>query len=293
MLFKVLTSSFLNLSDLSSIDLVSIINSDITNPVLKDKSIGLLFEKHSTRTRLSFSVGIQNLGGNIIDIKFEELNISRDESFEDTFRAMDCYLDGLVYRTSDHQKLVQASHYFKKPIINALSDLSHPCQILSDLLTLKEHFGSFKNQILWMGDMNNVCFSLVEAAKLFQDINLIICTPLFVSTKKNWEVSSNISIVSSLDNVDLYNVNCVMTDVFLSMNDENNHEKVDQLKPYKVTSDLMSKTSTNSVFMHCLPAKVGIEVSEDVFRSQKSIVWKQARNRMIAQKKLLHFIYHK
>ena len=293
MLFKVLTSSFLNLSDLSSIDLVSIIYSDITNPVLKDKSIGLLFEKHSTRTRLSFSVGIQNLGGNIIDIKFEELNISRDESFEDTFRAMDCYLDGLVYRTSDHQKLVQASHYFKKPIINALSDLSHPCQILSDLLTLKEHFGSFKNQILWMGDMNNVCFSLVEAAKLFQDINLIICTPLFVSTKKNWEVSSNISIVSSLDNVDLYNVNCVMTDVFLSMNDENNHEKVDQLKPYKVTSDLMSKTSTNSVFMHCLPAKVGIEVSEDVFRSQKSIVWKQARNRMIAQKKLLHFIYHK
>ena len=285
-----MSKNFFNISDFTKKDLLNILTIDTINNRLQNKNIGLIFEKYSTRTRLSFSVGIQNLGGNIIDIKFEELNISRDESFEDTFRAMDCYLDGLVYRTSDHQKLVQASHYFKKPIINALSDLSHPCQILSDLLTLKEHFGSFKNQILWMGDMNNVCFSLVEAAKLFQDINLIICTPLFVSTKKNWEVSSNISIVSSLDNVDLYNVNCVMTDVFLSMNDENNHEKVDQLKPYKVTSDLMSKTSTNSVFMHCLPAKVGIEVSEDVFRSQKSIVWKQARNRMIAQKKLLTIV---
>lgn len=293
MLFKVLINSFLNLSDLSSEDLVSIINSDIDNSVLKNQSVGLLFEKQSTRTRLSFSVGIQNLGGSIIDIKFEELNISRDESFEDTFRAMNCYLDGLVYRTNDHQKLVQASQFFKKPIINALSDLSHPCQILSDLLTLKEHFGSFKNQILWMGDMNNVCFSLVEAAKLFQDINLIICTPLSISKKKYWELSSNISIVSSLDNVDLDSVNCVMTDVFLSMNDEDNHEKVAQLKPYIVNSDLMSKTSSNSVFMHCLPAKVGIEVSEDVFKSQKSIVWKQARNRMVAQKKLLHFIYHK
>ena len=111
---------------------------------LQNKNIGLLFEKYSTRTRLSFAVGISDLGGNVIDIRLDDLNISRNESFEDTFRAMDCYLDGLIYRTSDHQKLVEAAKYFNKPIINALSDISHPCQALSDLFTIQEHFNSLE-----------------------------------------------------------------------------------------------------------------------------------------------------
>ena len=129
---------FLNISDLTRKDIFTILDESEDSNILQNKSIGLLLEKYSTRTRLSFSVGISNLGGNVIDIKFEELNISREESFEDTFRAMDCYLDGLVYRTDLHQKLITASKYFNKPIINALSDHSHPCQIISDLLTLKE-----------------------------------------------------------------------------------------------------------------------------------------------------------
>ena len=283
--------NFFNISDLSQDQIFTILKNDKKTKDLQNRSIGLLFEKYSTRTRLSFAVGISSLGGNCIDIKFEELNFSRDESFEDTFRAMDCYLDGLIYRTNDHKKLIHASKYFNKPIINALSDLSHPCQILSDIFTLHENFGSLKCHILWMGDMNNVCFSLVEAVNLIEDLKLTICTPEIISNQKNWQFNSNISIVNDLQDLDLQSINCVMTDVFISMNDKDSREKILLLKPYSVDNDLMVKTASNSVFMHCLPAKVGYEVSEELFRSSKSIVWKQAYNRMVSQKKLLQFMY--
>ena len=284
-------NNLFNISDLSKNDLLSIISMQDDPNALEGKNIGLIFEKYSTRTRLSFSVGINHLKGNSIDIKFEELNISRDESFEDTFKAINCYLDGLVYRTNSHQKLINASQYFQKPIINALSDQSHPCQIISDIFTINEHFGSLKCHILWMGDMNNVCFSLVEAVNLIEDLKLTICTPAVISQINKWNLGQSISIVNSTDEVDLNSVNCVMTDVFISMNDNLDQNKINLLKSYGVNSELMSKTMSDSVFMHCLPAKIGLEVSEEVFRSAKSIVWKQAYNRMIAQQKLLQFIY--
>lgn len=283
--------NFFQISNLSK-DFISVIfDTNVYSNILEGKNIGLLFEKYSTRTRLSFTVGINNMGGNCVDLRFSELNISRQESFEDTFRAFNCYLDGLVFRTNDHQKLITASQYFDKPIINALSDISHPCQILSDLLTLKEHFGSLDVHILWMGDMNNVTYSLVEAANLIEEIRLTICTPEQISSPINWKMNSNIEIVSNLESIDLGEVNCVMTDVFISMNDQESEDKIALLKPYCVTSELMAKTATDSIFMHCLPAKVGLEVSEEVFRSSKSIVWRQAYNRMVAQQKLLQFIY--
>ena len=284
-------NNFFNISDLSNQQIFTILKNNENIKILQNKSIGLLFEKYSTRTRISFAVGISSLGGNGVEIKFQDLNISRDESFEDTFRAMDCYLDGLVYRTNDHKKLTQASLYFKKPIINALSDKSHPCQILSDLLTLQEHFGSLNCQILWMGDMNNVCYSLVEAANIIEELSLTICSPKSITSKNNWLLNNNISIVNSLKDVNLKSVNCVMTDVFVSMNDLDSDGKVEELKSYSVTADLMSKTNNKTIFMHCLPAKLGFEVSEEVFQSPQSIVWRQAYNRMVAQKKLLHFIY--
>ena len=283
--------NFFQISDLSKDHINTILSVETVIKNLLGRNIGLLFEKYSTRTRLSFSVGIHNMGGNCVDLRFPELNISREESFEDTFRAFNCYLDGLIYRTTDHQKLITASQYFDKPIINALSDISHPCQILSDLLTLKEHFGSLNVHILWMGDMNNVTFSLVEAANLIDEIKLTICAPEQISSSIKWKMNSNIEIVSSLENVDLGKVNCVMTDVFISMNDKDSDEKISLLKPYSVTSELMAKTASSSIFMHCLPAKIGLEVSEEVFRSSKSIVWRQAYNRMVAQQKLLQFIY--
>ena len=286
-----MSNNFFNISDLTIDQINKILFISNNSKILQNKNIGLLFEKYSTRTRLSFSVGIHNMGGNCVDLRFSELNISREESFEDTFRAFNCYLDGLIYRTTDHQKLITASQYFDKPIINALSDVSHPCQILSDLLTLKEHFGSLDVHILWMGDMNNVTYSLVEAANLIEEIKLTICSPEQISSKIDWKMNSNIEVVSSVESIDLGSVNCVMTDVFISMNDKDSDEKISLLKPYCVTSELMTKTASDSIFMHCLPAKVGLEVSEEVFRSSKSIVWKQAYNRMVAQQKLLQFIY--
>ncbi len=283
--------SILNVSDLNFKEINRIISLDYQNNFLNGKNIGLIFEKPSTRTRLSFSVGINQLGGNFIDIKFNELNLSRDESFEDTFRALNCYLDGLIYRTTNHNNLIEAKKFFDKPIINALSDKSHPCQAISDLLTLKEHFNTFDLNILWMGDMNNVCFSLVEAAYLIDEINLVICTPEAISKNTQWVTASNILIINNIKDIDLKSINCVMTDVFVSMNDKDGEEKVSLLQSYSVNNDLMSKTAFNSIFMHCLPAKVGYEVTEEVLRGPKSIVWKQAYNRMVAQKKLLQFIY--
>ncbi len=282
--------NFFNISDFSSELLRKITNNQIEQKSLKGKNIGLLFEKYSTRTRLSFQVGISQINGNVISIRFEDLNISRDESFEDTFLAMNCYLDGLVYRTADHNKLIKASNYFKKPIINALSDLSHPCQILSDLYTLNEKFSSLNINILWMGDMNNVCYSLVEATNMITELNLTICTPKEISDKIKWQLGSSIKVVNNINDININSINCVMTDVFISMNDKDSKSKINLLKPYCVNSELMSSTSSDSVFMHCLPAKVGLEVSEDVFRGQKSIVWKQAQNRMIAQKNMLQVI---
>jgi ornithine carbamoyltransferase len=283
--------NFLNISDLSSQNLRDILNLENNNSnFLKNKSIGMIFEKYSTRTRLSFNVGISQLGGNSVDIKFEELNISRDESFEDTFKAMSCYLDGLVYRTSNHNKLIKASKYFNKPIINALSDLSHPCQALSDLYTLKEIFNSLDVSVLWMGDMNNVCFSLVEVANLIEEFKLTICSPKEISENLKWSTKNNINIVNKISDIDLSSIQCVMTDVFISMNDHENEAKVNLLKDYIVNDDLITKTNKDSIFMHCLPAKVGFEVTKSVFESSKSIVWRQAYNRMIAQKKLLQFI---
>ena len=283
--------NFFQISDLSKDDIIEILNIKVSLNKLSNKNIGLLFEKYSTRTRLSFSVGINNLGGNFVDLKLSELNISRKESFEDTLRAFNCYLDGLIFRTTDHKKLINAAQFFEKPIINALSDVSHPCQIISDLLTIKEQLGSLDVHILWMGDMNNVTYSLVEAANLIEEIKLTICAPEQISSSINWKMNSNIEVVSSLEKVDLGKVNCVMTDVFISMNDKDSDEKISLLKPYSVTSELMAKTAFDSIFMHCLPAKVGLEVSEEVFRSPKSIVWRQAYNRMVAQQKLLQFIY--
>ena len=282
--------SFLNISDLTLDELKNIINVKTDENNLEGINIGLLFEKPSTRTRLSFIAGISNLGGKPIEIRFEDLNISRDESFEDTFKAMNCYLDGLIYRTTDHKRLNKASKFFSKPIINALSDISHPCQTIGDLLTLKENFGSLNLNILWMGDMNNVCYSLVESVNLISDLKLIICSPTSITQTNNWKMGSNITVTDNLDKIDFKNINCVMTDVFISMNDKESQKKVEILKPYSVTTELMSKTPANCIFMHCLPAKVGLEVSEEVFKSDKSIVWRQAFNRMIAQNNMLQLM---
>jgi len=288
--------NLLNISDLSKDDFNSILSfaSSIkpnTENCLKNKNIGLIFEKNSTRTRLSFQVGINQLQGKYIDIKLEELNLQRVESFEDTFEIMSCYLDALVFRTTNHEKLKLASKYFKKPIINALSDISHPCQAISDIYTLKEHFqkeDGFK--IVWCGDLNNVIFSLLETMKYLTSSKIDIFTDkkIYEKNYENFLNLDNISYHFEIDDKILSSADCIMTDVFNSMNDKDDKEAL--LKRFMVDQELMNKTSGNAVFMHCLPAKIGSEVSNDVIKGSKSIVLKQAKNRMVAQRGIMKWL---
>ena len=288
--------NLLNISDLSKEDFNSILSfaSSIkpnTEDCLKNKNIGLIFEKNSTRTRLSFQVGINQLQGKYIDIKLEDLNLQRIESFEDTFEIMSCYLDALVFRTTNHKKLKKASKYFDKPIINALSDISHPCQAISDIYTLKEHFqkdDGFK--IVWCGDLNNVLFSLLESMKYLSSSKIDIFTDKKIYEKncENFLNLDNISYHFEIDDKILGSADCVMTDVFNSMNDKEDKETL--LKKFKVDQELMKKTSEKAVFMHCLPAKIDSEVSNDVLKGSKSIVLKQAKNRLVAQRGIMKWL---
>ena len=288
--------SLLNISDLNQNDFDNILQfaddlNNETEQILTNKNIGLIFEKNSTRTRLSFQVGINQLDGNYIDVRFEELNLNRFESYEDTFEVMSCYLDYLVFRTTDHKKLDLAHKFFKKPIINALSDLSHPCQAISDLYTLKENFGSINNlNIVWMGDMNNVLFSLLEVISFTKNTKVDVFTDeaIYSHNKDSFNLNKNINFHFNINEEIIAKANCIMTDVFTSMNDKEDKENL--LSKFQVNDDIMSLTDKKSVFMHCLPAKIGSEVSEGVIKGEKSIVLAQARNRLVAQKGILKWL---
>ena len=288
--------NLLNISDLSKNDFDSILNlaksiKPYNEDCLKNKNIGLIFEKNSTRTRLSFQVGIKQLQGNYIDINLDQLNLNRFESFEDTFEIMSCYLDCLVFRTTDHKKLEIAKKYFSKPIINALSDMSHPCQAISDIYTLQQHFGSADNlNIVWMGDINNVLFSLIETINFLENTKINICTDrkIFDKHQFNYKNNKNVNFYYDVDLNILKNADCVMTDVFNSMNDKEDKEIL--LKKFQVNKEIMSNTKSSSVFMHCLPAKIGSEVTQEVIKGPKSITLKQAQNRMVAQRGILKWL---
>ena len=289
--------NLLNISDLTRKDIDQILDyafrlREKNSDDLKNKNIGLIFEKYSTRTRLSFQVGISQLNGNPIDIKFEELNLQRVESFDDTFKVLSLYLDAIVFRTDDHLKLINASKAFNKPIINGLSDISHPCQIISDLFTIKDHFNHLENlSISWFGDMNNVLFSYFELLALFPEIKLNVFThkDIYVNKKIKFPISQNINFYFDLNSKIIRQSDCIMTDVFTSMNDvDTTKEKI--LKPFQVNKKIMDLTKSTCIFMHCLPANKGAEVTEDVLNSDKSIVMKLAKNRLISQKGIMKWL---
>ena len=288
--------SLLNISELSKNDFYNILDySDILKSnldnCLKNKNIGLIFEKISTRTRLSFQVGINQLQGNFVDIRLEDLNLNRFESLEDTFEVMACYLDCLVIRTTDHKKLELAKKFFKKPIINALSDLSHPCQAISDIFTIKEYFGRLNDiNILWMGDINNVLISLIETLDFLENVKIDIFTDesIYTNYKRTLNKFDKIKVHFKINNEILRSADCIMTDVFNSMNDKNDKEPL--LKKFQVNKNIMSELPTNSVFMHCLPAKIDSEVTLDVIKGNQSIVMQQAKNRMVAQRGILKWL---
>ena len=285
---------FLNLSDFSSSEAESLLqealslknNKDNNNP-LKGKYLALIFEKESTRTRVSFEVGMTQLGGKAGFLSTSDLQLGRGELIEDTARVISSMADAVVLRTISHETLNLFADHSSVPVINGLTNLSHPCQLLADLLTFYECKGEIRDaKVTWVGDYNNVCFSYVEASKLFQ-FNLEIACPktYWPSTEVMQETGATFTedLKAAVKESDL-----ITTDVWVSMGDEVDSEnRIKEFNPYQVSPAVMDLAKTEAIFLHCLPAIRGQEVSEDMLEDPRSKVWVQAENRLHAQKALL------
>jgi len=288
-----MNTNFLDLDDFSADELEAILESSLklksessSAKPLEGKYLGLIFEKPSTRTRVSFEVAMSQLGGNASFLSINDLQLGRGEPIKDTARVLSSMVDGLVLRTLEHKTIVEFANNSSVPVINGLSDRSHPCQLLADILTFHEKRGSIKGKkVTWFGDFNNVCFSYAQAADLFEFEFWVACPKEYIPDSgfkfKNTIFTSSIS--DAAKNSDL-----ISTDVWVSMGDENETEKrVDAFSNFQVNEQVLDLAKTDVVFLHCLPAVRGNEISSTLFEDPRSYVFTQAENRLHAQKGLL------
>ena len=270
---------------------------DLGKP-LSGKTIALLFTKPSTRTRVSFEVGIYQLGGNSLFFQEKELQVSRGEDAKDTARTLSKYVDGVIVRNHSHSWLKEFAHYASVPVINALTNMSHPCQILSDIFTLYEHYGENMNdlKIAYVGDGNNVCNTLMVGAGMF-GLKLFVATPEGYEPNANYYKKALEFTIESGGKVEVTNdpieavkdADIVYTDVWVSMGEEG--KSVDVFLPYQVNEKLLSNAKDSVRVMHCLPAKKGQEITEDVFEKNAEFIFTQAENRLHTQKVLMEFLF--
>ena len=258
----------------------------------KDKTLGLIFEKQSLRTRLSFNVGMQKLGGSVLELQSKDIGFdNKREKAEDVLNVLSQYIDCIMIRNNNHKQIVNLSKENILPIINGLTEYSHPCQILGDFLTLQENFTNYKNiSVAWIGDYNNVLRSLIHLQNIYNfKLNVVVPNQIFKHYKNEFSKYENKNLKYCPDPIlGTKHSNCIMTDVFTSMNDTENKENI--LSKFQVNDKIMSMTDHKSVFMHCLPAKIGSEVTVDVIKGKKSIVLTQAKNRLVAQKGILKWL---
>ena len=261
--------------------------------ILNNKSLGLLFEKESTRTRVSFNIGMQKLGGNVIELDSKKIGFGKRESASDVLQALSQYIDVLMIRNNSHEELVQCATYNKISIINGLSNYSHPCQVLSDIFTITEKLGKIENkQVTWLGDFNNVLTSLIHAAEIFNfKLNILIPKKIMEMAKKKLDNKKlvNSNFCYDFDKA-LKNSDCVMTDTWISMGEKKSQSKLKMLKKFQVNDIIMKKAKKQAIFMHCLPAHRNEEVTDSVIDSNKSLVWEQAKNRMYVQQSILYYL---
>ena len=260
------------------------------NPILKNKTLAMIFEKPSTRTRVSFETGMFQLGGHSITLSKNDLQLSRGETIGDTARALSRYVDVIMARVYEHETLELLSENSSVPVINGLSNSYHPCQILADLMTIKEHKKKFKKiKIAWIGDGNNVCNSLIfGCAKL--KIKISIATPngfepssVAVSTAK---LHTDIQLTNEPKDA-IVDADVVMTDTFVSIHNNEKDRLKKFLPKFQVNTTLMKQAKEDAIFLHCLPAKRDQEVTSDVIDGPQSVVWDEAENRLHVQKALL------
>jgi len=257
---------------------------------LKGKTLAMLFEKPSTRTRVSFQVGMQQLGGSVVSLSPQDTQIGRGESIEDTARVLSRYVDAIMIRTAAPEKMRDLAKHATVPVINGLTDESHPCQIMADILTFEERKGSIKNAVVaWSGDGNNVAVSWIHAAAQF-GFELRLACPATLQPSGSvlaWAKNKGANVSVGTDpSAAVKDADCVITDTWVSMGDDaaNKHN---ELAPFQVNESLMKNAKADAVFMHCLPAHRGEEVTAAVIDGPQSVVWDEAENRLHAQKGVL------
>ncbi len=256
------------------------------------KTLGLIFEKASTRTRVAFEVAITQMGGSSLFLTTDDSQIGRGEPIADTARVLSRLVDCLAIRTFSHSTLEQFAEYSQVPVINALSDDFHPCQLLADMQTFIEHRGSIVGKrVAWVGDGNNMCQSYINAAKVF-DFELHIATPTGFEPKTDLVAANSDRVTLTKDPKEaVANVDLVVTDVWTSMGQEGAQaERVKAFADFEVTKELMAIANSDALFMHCLPAHRGEEVSTAILDAPDSIVWEEAENRLHTQKALLEYL---
>jgi ornithine carbamoyltransferase len=303
--------NFINISDLSSEELRSIINEaqsrklnrkgfnksspDQDKPFI-GKSMAMIFEKPSTRTRMSFDIAVKQLGGSSIILNPEGIHYGKgDETLKDTAKVLTEYVDIVMLRTSTHKNLEEFGKHLDIPIINGLSNQSHPCQVMSDIFTFEETKGLITGKtISWLGDgNNNMSNSLIEAAGKFNFKLKIGCPIKYSPNKKilNWAKKNKVNLlVTKKPEEAVKDADCIMTDKWVSMNDNvNKKNKKKNLKNYQVNKKLLKLAKSDAIFMHCLPVGRGEEVTDEVIDGKQSVVWRQALNRVHTQKSIINW----
>ena len=293
---------FINFDDLSLKELQGIIDQAISlkkehksgqiNDTLKNKTLAMIFDKSSTRTRVSFEAGMTQLGGQSLFLSEKDIQLGRGEPITDSAIVISSMVDAVMLRLSSHEDIIEFSKHSSKPVINALSDESHPCQILADLMTYQEMNGSIKNKkIAWIGDGCNVCQTYMQAAGIF-DFELSIATP------KGYE-PSELFIENYNKNINFYsdplmaceNADIIVTDVWTSMGQESEKKQRElAFTGFQVDQNMMNQAKKDAIFMHCLPAYREKEVSSEVIDGNQSVVWSEAENRLHVQKSLLLYL---
>ena len=298
---KLANLNFLSSLDLSAeevehvLELAKNFKNNDSNLKLKDKVLGLIFDKSSTRTRVSFQVAMSRLGGTTIDLNPNTSQIGRGEPIKDTARVLSRYCDALAIRTFNQSNLEEYAKWSTKPVINALTDLEHPCQALADFLTIKEEFNDFNNVVLtFIGDGNNVANSLILCGALLGVEVRIACplgyepNPLIISKANEINNNEDLLKISNDPHKAVVGSNVLYTDVWSSMGEENQKDEKDKnFNGFTIDSNLVNLADKDAIILHCLPAYRSKEITDEVFESRKSRIFEQAENRMYAQQALL------
>lgn len=269
------------------------LKSGIEHKPLQGKVMAMIFEKPSTRTRVSFDVGMRQLGGETLILSGSDMQLGSSETVADTARVLSRYVDIIMIRTMEHDRLLEMAEYATVPVINALTDDTHPCQIMADIQTFEEHRGSIEGKTLsWVGDGNNVTHSLMEGAAQF-GYTMNIGTPVGSEPMQkyvDWARSKGATInLSNEASETVKDSDCVITDKWVSMNQEHKAQGHNVFQPFQVNSELMAQANSDALFMHCLPAKRGEDVTDEVIDGPQSVVFDEAENRMHAQKAIIEW----